>query len=67
MDTLDDDTGDGDFVSPSRFRFIGRSLGYTQTEIGFRTITQIMNEADDWQEVRRSAGKGTDPMEKEIE
>ena len=66
MDTLED-TGDGDFVSPSRFRLIGRSLGYTQTEIGYRTVAQIVNEAEDRRGVEATARAGTDPNEKEIE
>lgn len=66
MDTLEEETGDGDFVSPSRFRFIGRNLGYTQTEIGFRTIAQIMNETDDIQTIRETSGEKKDPMEMDI-
>ncbi len=32
----------------SRYRFIARTLGYTQTEAGMRTAVQIVAEADEY-------------------
>lgn len=48
IDTLD---GDGvDTFQPvlSRYRFMARALGYTQTEAGMRTAVQIVAEADEY-------------------
>lgn len=48
IDTLD---GDGVYtLQPilSRYRFMARALGYTQTEAGMRTAVQIVAEADEY-------------------
>lgn len=47
------DTLDGDRVYTlqpilSRYRFMARALGYTQTEAGMRTAVQIVAEADEY-------------------
>ena len=47
------DTLDGDRVVTlhhilSRYRFMARALGYTQTEAGMRTAVQIVAEADEY-------------------
>lgn len=45
------DTLDGvDTLQPilSRYRFMARALGYTQTEAGMRTAVQIVAEADEY-------------------
>ena len=47
------DTLDGDRVYTlqpilSRYRFMARTLGYTQTEAGMRTAVQIVAEADEY-------------------
>ena len=34
----------GGFPTPSRFRLLGRQLGYTQTECGFREPWKITEE-----------------------
>lgn len=47
------DTLDGDRVYTlqpilSRYRYMARALGYTQTEAGMRTAVQIVAEADEY-------------------
>lgn len=47
------DTLDGDRVYTlqpilSRYRFMARALGYTQTEAGMRTAVQIVADADEY-------------------
>ena len=47
------DTLDGDRVYTlqpilSRYRFMARAMGYTQTEAGMRTAVQIVAEADEY-------------------
>lgn len=47
------DTLDGDRVYTlqpilSRYRYMARALGYTQTEAGMRTAMQIVAEADEY-------------------
>ena len=51
IDTLDDNGSDRvDTLQPvlSRYRFMARALGYTQTEAGMRTAAQIVAEADEY-------------------
>lgn len=50
IDTLDDSGDRVDTLQPilSRYRFMARALGYTQTEAGMRTAVQIMAEADEY-------------------
>lgn len=50
IDTLDDGGDRVDTLQPvlSRYRFMARFLGYTQTEAGMRTAVQIVAEADEY-------------------
>lgn len=50
IDTLDDSGDRVDTLQPvlSRYRFMARALGYTQTEAGMRTAVQIVAEADEY-------------------
>ena len=58
-DTLEDGVGD---LQPalSRYRYMARMLGYTQTEAGMRTAVQIVTEAEYEAECIRGEKKGTD-------
>lgn len=53
IDTLDGDRVDTLQPILSRYRFMARTLGYTQTEAGMRTAVQIVAEADEY--ARRDA------------
>lgn len=48
IDTLDGDRVDTLQPILSRYRFMARALGYTQTEAGMRTAVQIVAEADEY-------------------
>lgn len=48
IDTLDGDRVDTLQPILSRYRFMARALGYTQTEAGMRTAAQIVAEADEY-------------------
>lgn len=48
IDTLDGDRVDTLQPILSRYRFMARDLGYTQTEAGMRTAVQIVAEADEY-------------------
>lgn len=48
IDTLDGDRVDTLQPALSRYRFMARALGYTQTEAGMRTAVQIVAEADEY-------------------
>lgn len=48
IDTLDGDRVDTLQPILSRYRFMARALGYTQTEAGIRTAVQIVAEADEY-------------------
>lgn len=48
IDTLDGDRVDNLQPILSRYRFMARALGYTQTEAGMRTAVQIVAEADEY-------------------
>lgn len=48
IDTLDGDRVDTLQPILSRYRFMARTLGYTQTEAGLRTAVQIVAEADEY-------------------
>lgn len=57
IDTLDD--GDRvDTLQPvlSRYRFLARMMGYTQTEAGLRTAVQIVAESEEYARERAEAG-----------
>lgn len=58
-DTLEDGVDD---LQPalSRYRYIARQLGYTQTEAGLRTAVQIVAEAECAAAWIRDAGAGAD-------
>lgn len=48
IDTLGEDRVDTLQPILSRYRFMARALGYTQTEAGMRTAVQIVAEADEY-------------------
>lgn len=48
IDTLDGNRVDTLQPILSRYRFMARALGYTQTEAGMRTAVQIVAEADEY-------------------
>lgn len=48
IDTLYGDRVDTLQPILSRYRFMARALGYTQTEAGMRTAAQIVAEADEY-------------------
>ena len=48
IDTLGEDRVDTFQPVLSRYRFMARLLGYTQTEAGMRTAVQIVAEADEY-------------------
>ena len=48
IDTLDGDRVDTLQPILSRYRFMARACGYTQTEAGMRTAVQIVAEADEY-------------------
>lgn len=48
IDTLDGDRVDTLQPILSRYRFMARAMGYTQTEAGMRTAVQIVAEADEY-------------------
>ena len=50
IDTLDDGGDRVDTLQPvlSRYRFLARMMGYTQTEAGLRSAVQIVAEADEY-------------------
>ena len=48
IDTLGEDRVDTFQPVLSRYRFMARALGYTQTEAGMRTAVQIVAEADEY-------------------
>lgn len=48
IDTLDGDRVDTLQPILSRYRYMARALGYTQTEAGMRTAVQIVAEADEY-------------------
>lgn len=48
IDTLDGDRVDTLQPILSRYRFMARAFGYTQTEAGMRTAVQIVAEADEY-------------------
>lgn len=61
IDTLDD--GDRvDTLQPvlSRYRFLARMMGYTQTEAGLRTAVQIVAESEEYARERAEAGEQGD-------
>ena len=53
IDSLDGDRVDTLQPILSRYRFMARAMGYTQTEAGMRTAVQIVAEADEY--ARRDA------------
>ena len=48
IDTLDGDRVDTLQPILSRYRFMARAMGYTQTEAGMRTAVQIVAETDEY-------------------
>lgn len=48
IDTLGEDRVETLQPVLSRYRFMARALGYTQTEAGMRTAVQIVAEADEY-------------------
>lgn len=61
IDTLDG--GDRvDTLQPvlSRYRFLARMMGYTQTEAGLRTAVQIVAESEEYARERAEAGTQDD-------
>lgn len=62
IDTLDDSGDRVDTLQPvlSRYRFMARMLGYTQTEAGLRTAVQIVAESEEYAQERAEAGEQDD-------
>ncbi len=63
IDTLDDSGSDRvDTLQPvlSRYRFLARAMGYTQTEAGLRTAVQIVAESEEYARERAEAGTQDD-------
>lgn len=58
IDTLDDSGDRVDTLQPvlSRYRFLARAMGYTQTEAGLRTAVQIVAESEEYARERAEAG-----------
>lgn len=62
IDTLDDSGDRVDTLQPvlSRYRFLARMMGYTQTEAGLRTAVQIVAESEEYARERAEAGEQDD-------
>ena len=62
IDTLDDGGDRVDTLQPilSRYRFLARMMGYTQTEAGLRTAVQIVAESEEYARERAAAGEQDD-------
>lgn len=62
IDTLDDSGDRVDTLQPvlSRYRFLARAMGYTQTEAGLRTAVQIVAESEEYARERAEAGEQDD-------
>lgn len=62
IDTLDDSGDRVDTLQPvlSRYRFLARMMGYTQTEAGLRTAVQIVAESEEYARERAEAGTQDD-------
>lgn len=62
IDTLDDSGDRVDTLQPvlSRYRFMARMMGYTQTEAGLRTAVQIVAESEEYARERAEAGEQDD-------
>ncbi len=62
IDTLDDSGDRVDTLQPvlSRYRFLARAMGYTQTEAGLRTAVQIVAESEEYARERAEAGTQDD-------
>lgn len=62
IDTLDDSGDRVDTLQPvlSRYRFMARMMGYTQTEAGLRTAVQIVAESEEYARERAEAGTQDD-------
>lgn len=62
IDTLDDSGDRVDTLQPvlSRYRFLARMMGYTQTETGLRTAVQIVAESEEYARERAEAGTQDD-------
>lgn len=60
IDTLDGDRVDTLQPVLSRYRFMARFLGYTQTEAGMRTAVQIVAESEEYARERAEAGTQDD-------
>lgn len=62
IDTLDDGGDRVDTLQPvlSRYRFMARMMGYTQTEAGLRTAVQIVAESEEYARERAEAGAQDD-------
>lgn len=62
IDTLDDSGDRVDTLQPvlSRYRFLARMLGYTQTEAGLRSAVQIVAESEEYARGRAEAGEQDD-------
>lgn len=62
IDTLDDSGDRVDTLQPvlSRYRFMARMMGYTQTEAGLRTVVQIVAESEEYARERAEAGEQDD-------
>lgn len=62
IDTLDGGGDRVDTLQPvlSRYRFLARLMGYTQTEAGLRTAVQIAAESEEYARERAKAGEQDD-------
>lgn len=62
IDTLGDSGDRVDTLQPvlSRYRFLARMMGYTQTEAGLRTAVQIVAESEEYARERAEAGEQDD-------
>lgn len=62
IDTLDDSGDRVNTLQPvlSRYRFLARMMGYTQTEAGLRTAVQIVAESEEYARERAEAGEQDD-------
>lgn len=62
IDTLDDGGDRVDTLQPvlSRYRFLARAMGYTQTEAGLRSAVQIVAESEEYARERAEAGTQDD-------